>query len=92
MCPVALDPTSLRRGLRAPVCVATHCGPWASSTKKSLAGFPVRQGSPVSNARAHVSKAPNVMAIMGLQDVRAGTTANAYRTCGHTAIVQRQCY
>jgi hypothetical protein len=60
--------------------------------KKILAGLLVRQGSSVPNARAHVSKASDVMVIMGLQDVRTGTKDNAYKTCGHAAIVQRQHY
>jgi hypothetical protein len=45
--------------------------------KKSLAGLPVQQGSPIPNACVHISKVPDVMAIMGLQDVRAGTVVNA---------------
>jgi hypothetical protein len=52
-CHVALDPTSLRGGLWAPTMHALPCGPWASSTKKSLLGLPVWQGSPVPNTHTH---------------------------------------
>jgi hypothetical protein len=52
----------------------------------------MRQVSPIPNARVHVSKAPDVRAIMGLQDVWVGTDASACKTCGQVATVQRQCY
>jgi hypothetical protein len=42
---------------------------WTTSIKKSLVGLPVQLGSYVPNARTHVSKTPDVWAIMGLQDV-----------------------
>jgi hypothetical protein len=88
-CLVAPDPASLQGGLRAPAHPAPPCGSWASSTKKSLADLPVRQGSSIPNASAHVSKAPDVRAMMDLQDVRAGIAVSAYKTCGQTATVQR---
>jgi hypothetical protein len=40
----------------------------------------------VPNARAH-----DIMAIMGLQDVRAGNAVNVYKACGQPTIVQLQC-
>jgi hypothetical protein len=40
--PVAPDPASLQGGLRDPTHPGAPCGPWASSTKKNLAGLPVR--------------------------------------------------
>jgi hypothetical protein len=66
---------------------AVSCGPWVSNIKKSLAGLPVRQGSPIPIARVHISKAPNVRAIMGLHDVWAGNAVNASKMCGQTATV-----
>jgi hypothetical protein len=51
----------------------------------------VQLGSRVSNARAHVSKSPDVRAIMCLQDVRAGSTFNADKMCGQVATMQLQC-
>jgi hypothetical protein len=51
----------------------------------------VWQGSPVPNTRAHVLKTLDVIAIMGLQDVRAGTIASACKTCGQTATMRLQC-
>jgi hypothetical protein len=47
----------------------------------------VQLGSYVPNARTHVSKAPDVRAIMGLQDVRVGNTVNACKMCRQAAIV-----
>jgi hypothetical protein len=44
----------------------------ASSIKKSLAGLLVQLGMDVPNARAHIFKAPNIRAIMCLQDVQIG--------------------
>jgi hypothetical protein len=67
------------------------CGPWASSIQKSLAGLPVQLGQHVPNARAHISKALDIKAIMGLQNVRACSAVNAYKTCKQMAIVQLQC-
>jgi hypothetical protein len=86
-CPTDPNPASLLGGLR----VATHptvpCGPHASDIKKSLAGHLVQLGSHVPNARVHVSKAPDVRVIMGLQDVRAGSAVNAYKMCRQTTTV-----
>jgi hypothetical protein len=48
---------------------AVRCGPWASSIKKCLAGLPKQLGSRVFKARVHVSKAPDVGAIMGPKDM-----------------------
>jgi hypothetical protein len=59
-------------------CPAVSYGPRASSIKKSLADLPVQLASHVPNARTHVSKVLDVKAIMGLQDVRAGSVINAY--------------
>jgi hypothetical protein len=45
-------------------------------------------GSCVSRAHTHVSKAPNVRAIMGMQNVWAGCVFNAPQdvwTCGYSA-------
>jgi hypothetical protein len=65
----------------ATACPTVFCGPRVINIKKSLAGMPVQQCPPIFNARAHIYKAPGVRAIMGLQDVRAGTTVNACMTC-----------
>jgi hypothetical protein len=46
----------------------------------------------VPNARAHVSNAPDVRAIMSLQDMLAGNVFNTCKTCGQAAIVQRRPY
>jgi hypothetical protein len=92
MCHVAPNPASQQGGLWTPAHPATPYGSWVSSKKKILAGLPVRQGSPVPNARSHVSKAPDISVIMGMQDVRAGTTASACKTCGYAATVQCQHY
>jgi hypothetical protein len=59
--------------------------------KKSLVRLPMHQGSLVPNARTHVSKTPDVRAIMGLQNICAGSAVNACKTCGHAATVQLQC-
>jgi hypothetical protein len=69
-------------------CPAVPCGPWASNIKESLADLPVRLDPHVPNARAHVSKAPDVKAIMGLQDVRVDNAINVCNTCGHVATVR----
>jgi hypothetical protein len=44
-------------------------------------------GMHVPNAHAHVSKGPDVRAIMGLQSVRVGNTVNACKACGQTVTV-----
>jgi hypothetical protein len=41
----------------------------------------------VLNARVHVFKAPDVRAIMCLQDVRAGSVVNVCKACGRAATV-----
>jgi hypothetical protein len=46
----------------------------------------------IPNARAHVSKAPDIRTIMSLQDVRAGSTVNVCKACRHAATVQYQHY
>jgi hypothetical protein len=71
-------------------CHEVPCGPRASNIKKNLAGLPVRLSTCVPNARTHVSKALDVRAIIGLQDVRTGSVVNACKTCGHVATVHRQ--
>jgi hypothetical protein len=53
----------------ATTCPVVSCGPRALNIKKSLAGLPVQLDSYISNAHVHVSKAPDVRAIMGLQDM-----------------------
>jgi hypothetical protein len=58
-------------GSGAATCLITPCGTRASNIKKSLAGLHVQLGMHVPNARAHVSKEPDVRVIMDLQDVRA---------------------
>jgi hypothetical protein len=90
-CPAALDPASLRGGLWALTCPTVLYGPRASSIKKSLAGLPMHLGSHVSNAHVHGSKAPDVWAIMGLQDMQAGTAINVYKMHRQAAIVWLQC-
>jgi hypothetical protein len=90
-CPMAPDPASLLGGLRASTRPAVLYEPRASSIKKRLAGLPVQLGLHVLNARAHVSKVPDVRAIMGLQDERAGSAFNARKTCGQADTVWLQC-
>jgi hypothetical protein len=81
VCPTTPDPASLQGGLWATTRPTALRGPQALSIKKILASLPVQQGSHVPNARVPVSNAPDIRAIMGLQDVRAGTPINAYKTC-----------
>jgi hypothetical protein len=88
-CPTTLYPASLRGGLWAATRPTVLCGPQTSSIKKSLADLSVQQGSPVPNARVHVFKVPDVRAIMGLQDVQAGSTVNACKTYRQTATMRR---
>jgi hypothetical protein len=91
-CPTVLDPASLVGGLRVTTRPAVSFGSRASSIKKSLACLPVQLGLHVPNAHAHVSKAPDVRAIMGLQDMRADSAINVCKTCRHAATVQRRPY
>jgi hypothetical protein len=86
-CPITPDPASLLGGLWVATRPTVPCGPQASSIKKSLAGLPVLQGSPVPNTRAHVSMAPNNRSLIGLQDMWAGTAVHAYKMCGQVATV-----
>jgi hypothetical protein len=58
-CPVAPYPASLLGGRRAAMHLAVPCELWASNIKKNLAGLPVW-------VHPHVSKAPDIRAIMGL--------------------------
>jgi hypothetical protein len=74
-------------GSGAVTCPTAPCGPRASSIKKSMADLPVQLGTHVSNAHTHISKASDVRAIIGLQDVRASSTVNASKACGHAPIV-----
>jgi hypothetical protein len=62
-------------------------GPRGSNIKKILAGLPVQLGSHVPNACTPVSKAPDLRAVMGPQDLREGSTFNACKMCGHVATV-----
>jgi uncharacterized heparinase superfamily protein len=62
----------------ATACPAVSYGSRASTIKKSLAGLPVQLGLHVLNVCAHVSKAPDIRVIMGLQDVR---------TCSYSAAI-----
>jgi hypothetical protein len=56
----------------ATTCPVVSCGPRALNIKKSLAGLPVQLDLYVSSAHVHVSKAPDVRAIMGMQDMWTG--------------------
>jgi hypothetical protein len=47
-------------------------------------------GTYVPNARAHVSKAPHVRAIMLLQDVQVGSVVNTYKAYGYASTVLLQ--
>jgi hypothetical protein len=49
-------------------------------------------GTHVPNAHAHVSKAPDIRAIMGLHDVWVGSTVNTYKACRQTNTLQWQHY
>jgi hypothetical protein len=66
-------------------CPTVPCRQWASNLKESLAGLPV------SNTHAYISKAPGVRGIIGLKDVRAGSTVNACKTYRQVATVWLQC-
>jgi hypothetical protein len=57
------------------MCPMTPWGPQVSSIKKSLAVLPVQLVTHVPNAHVHVSKALDIRAIIGLQDVRAGSAS-----------------
>jgi hypothetical protein len=48
-------------------------------------------GTHVPNARTHVFKAPDIRAIMGLQDTWAGSADKACKACRHVATVRLQC-
>jgi hypothetical protein len=76
-------------GCSAVTCPAILCEPWASSIKKGLAGLLTQSGSPIPNAHTHISKTAGVMAIMGLQDVRADGAVKTYKTYREAAIVRR---
>jgi hypothetical protein len=88
-CPAVSDPASLQRGPQDATRPTVPSGPRASNIKKSLASLSMQSGSYVLNVRAHVSKAPNIRVIMGMQDVRADNAFNAYNMCQHVATVQR---
>jgi hypothetical protein len=82
-CPMAPDLTSWLRWAPMLSCVSRFpvgCGPQA---QKSLAGLLVQLGTHVPNACAHISIAPNVRDIMGLQDVWAGAVIMTCKSCGH---------
>jgi hypothetical protein len=51
----------------------------------------VQLGVHVPNARAHIFKASNIRAIMGLHNVRAGITVNACKVCRHIVTMRLQC-
>jgi hypothetical protein len=73
---------SAKVGSGVATCYVVSCGPQTSSIKKSLVCLPVQLGTYVPNACAHISKAPDVRAIMGLQDVWASSVFNACKACG----------
>jgi hypothetical protein len=50
----------------ATACPAVSCGTRASNIKKNIACLGVQLGSHVYNTRTHVSKAPDVRALMGM--------------------------
>jgi hypothetical protein len=58
-----------REGSGAATRPVVPCGPRISDIKESLASLPVQLGLHVPNARAHVFKAPDIRAIIVLQDV-----------------------
>jgi hypothetical protein len=58
---------------------------------KKLDGLPMQLGSRVSKAHTHISKAPDVRAIMDMQDVRVGYIFNACKTCGLAGTIWLQC-
>jgi hypothetical protein len=95
----ALVPLRVLRLRTLPLCLegsstitnpTVPCGLQASSIKKNLTGMSMQLGSRVFKTRMHVSKASGIKAIMGLQDVRAGCTFSACKTCGQAATVQRR--
>jgi hypothetical protein len=67
------------------------CGLRASIIKKNLAGLPMQLGSHIFEACTHVSKTPDISAIMGLQNIRACSTFNAYKMHRQVATVPLQC-
>jgi hypothetical protein len=92
LCPVASDTAFLPGGLWC-----RHLMPcgflWTVGLKhKEKRSKPACAASlsHVPNACAHVSKEVDVRVIMGLQDVRTGTTFNACKMCRHAATMQRQ--
>jgi hypothetical protein len=87
-CPTAPDPAPYREGSSVATAWPTvSYGPRGSNIKKILAGLPVQLGSHVPNARTPVSKAPDLRAVLGPQDLREGSTFNACKMCGHVATV-----
>jgi hypothetical protein len=52
----------------------------------------MQQGLHVPITSVNVSNVPDVRVIMILQDVRAGSTFNVYKMCGHAATMQRRPY
>jgi hypothetical protein len=74
------------------MCPAAPFRLWASSIKKRLADLPMQLGTHVPNTRAHVSKVPDVRAIMGLQDMPAGSVVNACKARRQATTVQCQQY
>jgi hypothetical protein len=55
--------------------------------KEKPSGLPVQLGTHVLNAHAHVSEAPDIRVIMGLQDMWADSAVNTYKACRQTATV-----
>jgi hypothetical protein len=55
--------------------------------KKSLVGLLVQLDTHVLNAHAHVSKAPDIRAIMGQQDMQASNIVNGCKACRHATVV-----
>jgi hypothetical protein len=72
-------------------CHVSHRSQWAVGLRyveKGLSNLPMQVDSRVSMTSVHVPKIPDVRAIMGLQDVWAGYTFNACKTCGRAATVR----
>jgi hypothetical protein len=78
---------SCRKGFVTATRPAVPYGPWATSTKKSLPGLSIQLGPRVSKARMHVSKTPDVKAIMGSQDVWVDGAFSACKTCRQAATI-----
>jgi hypothetical protein len=83
-CPTTLDHASLLGGLRCRHSMLCEFM-WIVGLRyitKGLASLPMQLDSHVFKARTHIPYAPDVRAMMGVQDVRTNGIIITYKTCG----------